>query len=141
MRTSLAMAACLASLALVGCIGRSHRLGAGSDPGIVAGTFIHEGMEDPAMVLEFGGKRFEARGFAIHRDQNLAELRRQYGGSKHYDRIFSGIDTDHYVYTANPELRSGDGATMRCSLVWRPFAAPAGICITPEGKQIEVRFE
>ena len=93
------------------------------------------------MILEFEGNRFEAHGFAIRRNQNLAELRQQFGSGKHYDRIFSGLDTDHYVYSANPELRAKDGATMRCSLMWRVPKSPTGICTSDDRRSIEIKFE
>lgn len=142
MKTLVAVSACLATLALTGCAGHSHSLiPEDSDPGLTVGMFRHLGPEGTAMVLEFGGKRFEASGFAIHRNHNLAELRRRYGSGRHYDRIFSGTDTDHFVYSAQPELRSGDGAAMRCSVAWRANGSPAGNCVPPEGKRIDVRFE
>jgi hypothetical protein len=57
----------------------------------------------------------KARGFAIQRNQNLAALRRQYGiDRKHWDRIFSGMDTDHYVYSAEPVLRAGMARPAMC---------------------------
>jgi hypothetical protein len=93
------------------------------------------------MTLEFAGTRFEANGFVIERKQNLTELRRRYGPGKHYDRIFSGLDTDHIVYSAEPTLRAGNGATLRCSAVWRSGAVPAGPCVTGEGIHINFRFE
>ena len=93
------------------------------------------------MALEFRDTRFEASGFVIQRNQNLGELRRKYYPGKHYDRIFSGLDTDHYVYTAQPELRSGTGAILRCSAVWRSGGSPAGDCVTTEGTHINFRFE
>jgi len=94
------------------------------------------------MVLEFRGTRFEARGFAIERNQNLAELKRRYGiDRKHWDRIFSGMDTDHYVYSAEPVLRAENGASLLCPTVWRANGAPAGHCVTTEGTHINFRFE
>lgn len=142
MKTLVAVSARLATLALVGCAGHTHSLiPEDSDPGLTVGLFKHLGPEGPAMILEFGGKRFEASGFAIHQNQNLAELRRRYGPGRHYDQILSGTDTDHYVYSAQPELRSGDGATLRCSVAWRANGSPAGNCVTAEGTRIDVRFE
>lgn len=142
MKSLLAIPACVCVLGLWGCAGHSHRLARSDDPAVSAGSFSHEGAEERAMVLEIGGQRFSARGFEVHRSQNLAELRRRYGaGSKHYERIFSGLDTDHYLYSANPELRSDDGLTTRCSLTWRAFGVPAGTCKTAEGKPIQVQFE
>lgn len=93
------------------------------------------------MILELAGTRFEAHGFVINRNQNLAELRRQYFPGKHYDRIFSGSDAEHYVYSAQPELHAGNGAALRCSAVWRANGSPAGHCVTAEGTHINFRFE
>ncbi len=143
MRLRSAVSACLATLALAGCIGHTHSLIQGeSDREITVGTFRHEGPEGSMMALEFRGIRFEARGFAIERNQNLAELKRRYGiDRKHWDRIFSGMDTDHYVYAAQPELHAGNGATLRCSAVWRSGGSPAGECVTTDGLHVNFRFE
>jgi hypothetical protein len=143
MKIRIAVLACLAALALAGCIGHTHSLIQGeSDREITVGTFRHDGPEGSMMVLEFRGKRFEARGFAIERNQNLAELKRHYGiDRKHWDRISSGMDTDHYVYSAEPVLHAENGATLRCPTVWRANGAPAGHCVTAEGTHINFQFE
>ncbi|MBZ0132402.1 MAG: hypothetical protein K8F53_07310 [Rhodocyclaceae bacterium] len=142
MRILLTVSACLATLVLAGCAGHTHSLiPEGSDRELTVGTFRHEGPDEPVMVLEFGGTRFEARGFAIQRNQNLAELRKQYYPSRHYDQIFSGADTDHYAYSAQPVLRAGNGATLRCFAVWRSAGSPAGHCVTSDGVHINFRFE
>ncbi|WP_145769065.1 hypothetical protein [Denitratisoma oestradiolicum] len=142
MKTWLAASACLITLTLVGCAGHTHSLMRDeSDQDIAVGTFRHEGSEGASMALEFRGTRLEASGFAIQRNQNLAELRRKYYPGKHYDRIFSGLDSDHYVYTAQPELRSSNGTTLRCSAVWRSGGSPAGHCVTAEGTHVNFRFE
>lgn len=143
MKTRFAVSVCLAALALAGCVGHTHSLIQGeSDREITVGTFRHEGPEGSMMVLEFRGTRFEARGFAIERNQNLAELKRRYGiDRRHWDRIFSGADTDHYAYSAQPVLRAGNGATLRCFAVWRSAGSPAGHCVTSDGVHINFRFE
>lgn len=135
------MLACLITFTLGGCAGHTHSLIQDqSDRDITVGTFQHEGPEGTAMVLEFRGVRFEARGFAIERNQNLAELRRHYGPGKHYDQIFSGMDTDHYLYSAQPVLRAGSGATLRCFALWRSGGSPAGHCVTADGSRIHFRY-
>ena len=143
MKTLIAVSACLATLVLAGCAGHTHSLiPEGSDRDLTVGTFRHEGPDEPVMVLEFGGTRFEARGFAIKRNQNIVELKRQYGvDRKHWVRIFSGLDTDHYVYSAQPVLRAGNGATLRCFAVWRSAGSPAGHCVTSDGVHINFSFE
>lgn len=138
-------ALCLGGLTaalLAGCAGHTHSLVAEeSDRVLKGGRFRHEGRDGPTMILELAGTRFEAHGFAISRIQNMAELRRQYFPGKHYDRILSGSDAEHYVYSAQPELRAENGATLQCSAVWRAYAAPAGQCVTANGTRIEFRFE
>lgn len=143
MKTRIAVSACLATFTLAGCAGHTHSLAQDdSDRDIAVGTFRHEGPEGSTMVLEFRGTRFEARGFAIERNQSLAELKRRYGiDRKHWDRIFSGMDTDHYVYAAKPELLAGNGATLRCSAIWRSGGSPAGECVTTDGLHVNFRFE
>ena len=118
----------LIPLTLGGCASHTHNLiQDGSDQDITVGTFRHEGPEGTAMFLELRGVRFEARAFAIERKQNLAELRRLYSTGKHYDRIFSGLDTDHY-------------ATLRCSAVWRSGGSPSGHCLAADDSRINFRF-
>ncbi len=143
MKARTAVSACLAILVLTACAGHSHSLvREESDRDITTGMFRHEGPEGSSMALEFRGIRFEARGFAIERNQNLAELKRRYGiDRKHWDRIFSGMDTDHYVYAAQPELHAGNGATLRCSAIWRSGGSPAGECVTTDGLHVNFRFE
>jgi len=135
-------AACLAAFALLGCGARTHNLVTEESSGaITMGTFRHEGLGDTAMVLKFEGQSFKASGFVIKRKQDLADLKRQFGPSKHYDQIFSGLDTDHFVYSAEPLLRAGNGVTLRCFAIWRAGGSPAGHCVTVEGTHIYFRFE
>lgn len=128
MKARTAVSACLAILVLPACAGHSHSLvREDSDREITTGMFRHEGPEGSSMALEFRGIRFEARGFAIERNQNLAEFKRSYGiDRKHWDRIASGLDTDDFVYAVKPELLAGNGTTLRCSAVWRSAIPPPG---------------
>ncbi len=144
MKTLLAVSACLAALALAGCAGHIHSslIPEDSDPELKLGVFRHQGQEEPLMALEFRGKRFEGRGFAIQRKQNLAELRRKYGTDiRHFRNIASGADTNHYVYSAEPKLTAGDDATLRCVVAWQANGAPSGYCVTDAGTHIYFRFE
>jgi len=144
MRTLLAALAGLAALALAGCAGHIHTslIPEDSDPALTLGVFRHEGQEAPLMALEFRGKRYESRGFAIERKQNLAALRRQYGTDiRHFRNIASGADTNHDVYSAQPKLLAGDGATLRCVVAWQAMGAPAGYCVSAEGTRLPFRFE
>jgi hypothetical protein len=143
MKASTTMASIfLASVTLYGCAGQSHRLVSADGSGRAVGSLTHGGGTDPTMFLEFGEKRFESRGFAISRSQNLGALREEYGfGSKHYDRVSTGTDPEHYRYSAKPELRAADGTTMQCVLAWRAYEAPAGVCVSPDGKEVKFRGE
>jgi len=141
MNARIAILVCLMPFALGGCTGHIHSLIQDqSDRDIAVGTFRHEGPEGAAMVLEFRGVRFEAQGFAIERNQNLAELRQRHGSGRHYDQIFSGIDTDHYLYSAQPVLRAANGATLRCSAIWRVGGSPSGHCLAADASRIHFRF-
>ncbi len=140
MNARITMLVCLIPFALGGCTGHTHSLVQDqNDRDITVGTFRHEGPEGTAMVVELRGVRFEALGFAIERKQNLAELRRLYGTGKHYDRIFSGMDTDHYVYSAQPVLRAANAATLRCSAYWRTGGSPFGHCVAADESRIYFR--
>jgi hypothetical protein len=143
MKTLSTMAACAAVLVLSACGAHVHSLmPEESDPALGVGWFSHEGPEPPEMDIEFEGKRFEARGFAIEKTQNLKELRRRYGTNRrHWDRIFSGQDTDHLTRSAEADLRAADGAQMRCAVAWRGALTPAGTCFTADGTRLPVRFE
>lgn len=143
MKTRISVSACLATFTLAGCAGHTHSLAQDdSDRDIAVGTFRHEGPEGASMVMEWRGARFEARGFAIERNQNLAKLQQRYATDrKHWDRISSGMDTDHYAYSAEPVLRAENGATLRCYAMWRAMASPEGHCVTDEGTHINFRFE
>ena len=141
MNARIGLLVCLIAFTLGGCASHTHSLiQDGSDQDITVGTFRHEGPEGTAMFLELRGVRFEARAFAIERKQNLAELRRLYSTGKHYDRIFSGLDTDHYVYSAQPVLRAANGATLCCSAIWRVGGSPSGHCLAVDETRIHFRF-
>ena len=142
MKIIAAASVCLVTHLLAGCAGHVHSLiQEETDRDIAMGTFRHEGSEGPSMMLEFEGTRYEAQGFAINRKQNLGELRRRYCSGKHYDRIFSGVDTDHYEYSAEPVLRAEKGTTLRCKMTWTDNISPAGHCVTVDGIHINFRFE
>lgn len=143
MKRMVALAVGMAAIAISGCAGHTHSalVPEETDSRAVSGLFQHEGQDETAMALDFEGKRFEARGFVIRRDQNLTELRRLYGYGKHYDQILSRLDTDHLVYSAMPTLRSHDGTGLRCSMAWRSASSPKGVCKTDDGEMFNVRFE
>lgn len=132
----------LSAVALAGCAGQTRSLiPEDSDPFLTTGLFKHDGLVGEFMLLEFESKRFEARSFAIQRNQSLNELRRRFGSGKHYDRIESGVDTDHYEYSAQPELHAADGTTLQCRMTWQMNISPKGYCVTTAGVRLYFRFE
>lgn len=137
--TAKEFAAFLFVLTLSACAGHSHRLASDNGMDRVTGVFSDEGAQEPMMVLEIDGTRYEGKGFTIKRSQNLSELRRMYGLGKHYDQITSGMDSDHFSYSATPELRASNGETIRCVMAWKSGQAPAGVCTALDGKEIAIR--
>ena len=135
------LATCFLGVTLSGCAGHTHRLVSENDSPPVTGSFSHEGTQAPVMVLEIEGARYEGRGFVIQHSQDLAKLRKLFGPGKHYDRITSGMDSDHIKNSASPVLRTESGETIRCLLAWRSGQGPAGVCTKPDGKEIDVRFD
>ena len=93
------------------------------------------------MLLEVEGRRFTAQGFAIRRNANLSALQQRDSRGRRHSGIPPGSDTEHYDYSANPELHAADGAVLRCTLTWPARQAPAGYCEMDEGTRIAVRFE
>ena len=80
----------LAILWLTGCAGPTHLLVKEDSALFVGGKLVHDRGESNHLVLEAQNRRYEARGFVVERQSNLAELRKCYYGvnPKHWDRIF-----------------------------------------------------
>jgi hypothetical protein len=135
------LATCFLGVTLSGCVGHTHRLVSGNNSPLVTGSFSHEGIQAPVMVLELEGARYEGRGFVIQHHQDLAKLRQFFGPGKHYDQITNGMDSDHIKNSASPALRSQSGETIRCLLAWSSGQSPAGVCMKHDGTEIDVRFD
>lgn len=140
MQKWISILAALVAIISLGCAGHTHELTVENNSAIERGIFRHEGTGGTSMALQFRGVRYEANGFAIEHSQNLKELRQRFGTGKHYDRIFSGLDTDHYVYSALAELHSSTGSSLLCSVVWRAGGSPAGNCVTAEGEKVSFQY-
>lgn len=133
----------LAILMLTGCAGPTHMLVKEGSAPFVGGELVHDRGEGNLLVLEAPDRRYEARGFAVDRQTNLAELRKRYYGvnPKHWERIFSGLDTDHVTYSIETIAKSADGQEISCRLVWKSGAKPGGACMDRTGTEFPVRFE
>lgn len=133
----------LAVLWLTGCASHVHQLVREDGVPFIVGELVHDSGEGNRLVLEALNRRYQARGFAVERQTNLADLRKRYYGvnPKHWDRIFSGLDTDHVVYSIETVARSAEGHEVLCRLVWKTGAKPAGVCTDQAGAEFPVRFE
>ncbi|MDD2914958.1 MAG: hypothetical protein PHP70_06525 [Gallionella sp.] len=133
----------LAVLVLTGCGGHVHQLVKGDNTQFASGELVHDRGEANRLVLVAAGRSYEARGFVVERQTNLAEMRKRYYGvnPKHWQRIMSGLDTDHVTYTAETVAKSADGQEASCRLMWGGGAKPAGSCTDQAGAIFLVRFE
>jgi hypothetical protein len=132
----------LAILMLTGCGAHVHQLVKGDSTQLVGGELVHDRGEDNRLVLKVSDRSYEARGFVVDRQTNLAELRKRYYGvnPKHWDRIFSGLDTEHVVYSIETIAKSADGREISCRFAWKSGADPEGVCTDQAGTEFPVRF-
>lgn len=128
----------LALLSLTGC---GHRI-AQNDKIFVAGEFVLDHSGNNRLALETPSRRYEASGFDIERQRNLAELRKRYRASnpKRWKRIVSGQDADHVTYAIGTIARADDGRELSCDLQWTAREKPSGVCTDDAGTGLPVRF-
>ncbi|TXT21730.1 MAG: hypothetical protein FD134_2607 [Gallionellaceae bacterium] len=133
----------LAAVLVTGCAGPVHMLVKEDGTPFIGGNLAHDRGMDNRLVLEATSRRYEARGFVVERQTNLAELRKRYYGvdPKHWDRIFAGLDAGHVVYSLETVARSAEGQEISCRLMWSGAAKPAGVCTDRAGAAFPVRFE
>lgn len=133
----------LAILLLAGCASPAHLLVKEGDAPFVGGELVHDRGKNNRLVLEAPNRRYEARGFIVERQTNLATLRKRYYGvnPKHWNRIFAGLDTDHVTYSVETIAISAEGDKVSCRLAWGGSAKPAGVCTDSAGAAFPVRFE
>lgn len=133
----------LVILLLTGCAGPVHLLVKQDDASFITGELIHDRGEGNRLVLEAPDRRYEAHGFTVERQTNLAELRKRYYGvnPKHWKQIFAGLDTDHVVYSIETIARSAEGHEVSCRLLWKSGTKPAGVCTDQTGAEFSARFE
>lgn len=133
----------LAILIFTGCASSTHPLNRQGSAPFVSGELVHDRGKGNLLVLEAPDRRYEARGFVVERQTNLAELRKRYYGvnPKHWQGIFSGLDTDHVTYSIETIAKSADGHEVSCRLAWKSNTKPAGVCMDQAGAAFPVRFE
>lgn len=133
----------LAVLLLTGCAAHVHQLVKGDNARFVGGELVHDRGEANRLVLVASGRSYEARGFVVERDTNLAELRKRYYGvnPKHWQRIMSGLDTEHTVNSFYTTAKSADGQEVSCRFAWKSRKSPEGVCTDRAGGEFPVRFE
>lgn len=110
----------LAILLLSGCASSVHLLVRENESPFTGGELDHEDGKDNRLVLEAPNRRYEARGFVVERQTHLVALRKRYYGvnPKHWDRIFSGLDTDHVAYSIETIAKSPEEHEVSCRLMW-----------------------
>ncbi len=133
----------LAILWLTGCASHVHQMARGEGMPFTGGELVHDRGEGNRLVLEAPNRRYEARGFAVEHHANLADLRKHYYGvnPKHWDRIFSGLDTNHVMFAVEMVARDNDGVEISCRFVWMSGAKPEGVCTDQAGAEFSVRFD
>lgn len=133
----------LAILLLTGCATPVYQLAKEDSTPFIGGELVRDEDENNHLVLEAPNRRYEARGFVVERQTNLAELRKRYYGvnPKHWKRIFSGLDTDHVTYSVETIATSAEGDKVSCRLAWKSGGKPAGVCTDQAGAEFLVRFE
>ena len=133
----------LAILMLTACASPVHRLLKDDSASFVSGELVHDRGEGNHLVLETMNRRYEARGFVVERHTNLVALRKRYYGvnPKHWERIFSGLDTDHVTYSTEAVAKSAEGHEVSCLVLWGGGAKPAGVCTDQAGAAFPVHFE
>ena len=132
----------LAVLWLTGCTGYVHKMVREDGVLFTAGELVHDKGESNRLVLEMSNQRYEAHGFTVERETNLAELRKRYiSNPKHWGRVFSGLNTEHVVYSFETVAKSAEGHEISCRLIWKFGANPAGVCTDKENTEFPVRFD
>ncbi|MFZ5531203.1 MAG: hypothetical protein ACOY4U_09190 [Pseudomonadota bacterium] len=133
----------LVILLLTGCAAHVHQMVREGEAPFVGGELVHDRGKDNRLVLEAPNRRYEAHGFTVERQKNLAELRKRYYGvnPKHWKRIFSGLDTEHIVNSFETTAKSADGQEVSCRFAWKSGTNPEGVCTDQAGTAFPVRFE
>jgi hypothetical protein len=90
------------------------------------------------LTVTLNGKTYEGE-VASKKVENQAELFKRFGSdSRHYQRIFSGLDTDHNVYQHKGILKSSDGATLTCEYLSSRERGTFGACEDGKGQAYDV---
>lgn len=137
----ISLATLALSLVLGGCAANLHQLSKDSSPELLRGEFLHGLLN--RLVLESAEQKYIAEGFEVHRHTDWAELQKRYrnSNSKHWGRIFAGLDRNHETYSAEPAPKSADGAELFCQLGWGAGRTPQGVCRNNAGAEYQVRFD
>lgn len=142
MKTTKILALFTSTFVAVGCSTHTHLLNATPDSTLIkGGKFTHEGKT--SLTLSSAAKDYEAKEFPVRSGMKWEELRKQYQFSspKHWDRIKSGLNRDHLIYSAEPVARSADGDELRCQLLWLSGQSPRGTCTDKAGKDHLIEFD
>ncbi|MBI4936890.1 MAG: hypothetical protein HY846_01475 [Nitrosomonadales bacterium] len=133
----------LAILLLTGCVGPVHQMAKEGNAPFIGGELIHDRGKSNRLVLQTPNRRYEANGFAVEHQTDLAVLRKRYfiADRKHWDRIFAGLDAGHEFFSIETIAVSAEGPELSCRLIWASLTKPAGVCTDQTGAAFPVRFE
>lgn len=130
------------TLLITSCASHEHKTSSAGLNNVVSAKMLHGGTSSPdQLIVEMAGKRFEGK-LDIKKYVDWENVRKAYGSdSKHWQRITSSLDKDHHTSVGRAEIKSANGETMQCKLMWTRSDSPEGECIDQAGKSLELRFE
>ncbi len=139
--THVHLAVLLTATLATGCATHEHKITNSDSANAISATLIHGNPSLPdQLVVEAGGKRYEGE-LTIKKHVEWSKVRKAYGSdSTHWQKIRSGQDKDHHTSVGTAEVKSGDGETMQCTLVWTRTDRPEGECLSQNGAPTPLHF-
>ena len=134
---------CIISLLmLTGCASHVHQLVPVNNEPFISGELVHDAGKNNRLIIGTQSQQFESVGFAVEKQTNFAELRKRLmtTNRKHWERIASGLDTNHATYLIDTDVVSKSSEKMTCHLIWGESNKPAGHCTNQSGNSISIRF-
>jgi hypothetical protein len=105
---------------------------------VATGTLKFRPNPPHLLTVTLNGKTYEGE-IDSKKVENRAELFKRFGSdSRHYQRIFSSLDTDHNVYQHKGILKAADGAILTCEYLSSKERGISGACEDGKGQAYEV---
>ena len=91
------------------------------------------------LTVALDGKNYDGDMDCKEVHENDVHMRERFGAnSKHYQAIFSGLNTTHRVHHYKGTLKAPDGATLACEYLSSNEGGTLGACEDGKGKTYEV---